>query len=82
MILINTDVKGGMEDVTMKLGEMDEIMCVAMITGSYDIMAVISADDLNEVITEIRQIEGVKDTNTNVVIADHVSKGIEKKFKQ
>ena len=82
LILINTKVEGVMEDVTMKLGEMGDVLCVAMITGSYDIMAVVSSDDLDELILEIRKLDGVKDTNTNVVIAEHVSKGIKNRIVQ
>ena len=79
LILINLEAAGLVEDVMSELGEMEEIECVAFITGPYDIMSIVDGD-LHEIVTKIRQIEGVKDTTTNVIMAEHVSKGIEKKF--
>lgn len=71
LILVTTDV-GVMEDVYETVREMKEIQKAAMITGPYDIMAIARADDVKEIskitVTEIRNIDGVKDTITNVVI--------------
>lgn len=62
-----------------ELGEVEEIECVAFITGPYDFMA-IADGDIHEIIRKIRKIQGVEDTTTSVVVADHVSKGLEKIF--
>lgn len=71
LILVTTDV-GIMEDVYETVKEMKEIQKAAMITGPYDIMAIARADDVKEIskvtVTKIRNIDGVKDTITNVVI--------------
>ncbi len=71
LILVTTDV-GAMEDVYETVREMKEIQKAEMITGPYDIMAIARADDVKEIskitVTEIRNIDGVKDTITNVVI--------------
>lgn len=79
LILINLEAKGLVESVMSELGKMGEIECVAFITGPYDVMA-IAGGEMHEIITKIREIEGVKDTTTNVIIAEHVSKGLEKKL--
>lgn len=79
LILVNLEAKGLVESVMSKLGEMKETESVAFITGPFDIMVLVNGD-LHEIITKIRKIEGVKNTTTNVIIAEHVSKGFEKKL--
>ncbi|MBS3814983.1 MAG: Lrp/AsnC ligand binding domain-containing protein [Hadesarchaea archaeon] len=79
LILIDLEAKGLVERVMSELGEMDEIECVAFITGPYDIMT-IAKGDMHEIITSIREINGVKNTTTNMIIAEHVSKGLKKKI--
>lgn len=79
LILIDIEARGLVDTVMEKLGKIEEIKCVAFITGPHDFMA-IADGDMQKIITEIRKIEEVEDTTTNVVVADHVSKGLEKKF--
>lgn len=79
LILIDLEAKGMVEDVMGELGKMEETECVAFITGPYDIMT-IADGNIHEILTEIRKIDGVKDTTTNVIIAEHVSKGLDKKI--
>ncbi len=71
LILVTTDV-GVMEEVYETVKAMEKVKKAAMITGPYDIMAIAKADDVKEIskitVTEIRNIDGVKDTITNVVI--------------
>ncbi len=72
LILATTDV-GAMEDVYETIREMQEIEKAEMITGPFDIMAIARADDVSDIskitVTKIRNIDGVKDTVTNVVIS-------------
>lgn len=77
--MVNLEAKGAIEGVMNELGKMEEIESVAFITGPYDVMAIVNGD-IHDVITKIREVEGVSDTITNVVIAEHVSKGLEKKL--
>lgn len=79
LILLDLEAEGLIESVMGELGEMEEVECAAFITGPYDVMAIVDGD-MHEIITEMRAIEGVKDTTTNVIIAEHVSKGLEKRF--
>ncbi|MFP4005151.1 MAG: Lrp/AsnC ligand binding domain-containing protein [Candidatus Hadarchaeia archaeon] len=79
LILIEIEAKGVVERVMNELGEMEEVESVAFITGPYDIMAIVTGD-IHKIITKIREIEGVKDTTTNIIIAEHIKKGLEKKI--
>lgn len=79
LILINIEARGLVESVMDKLEELDEIKCAAFITGPHDFMA-IADGNINEIITKIRKIEGVRATFTNVVVEEHVSKGWKKRF--
>ncbi|KXA92208.1 hypothetical protein AKJ65_07885 [candidate division MSBL1 archaeon SCGC-AAA259E19] len=71
LILITTEI-GAEEGVYNEVKEKPEIQKAALITGKYDIFAIARADDIREIskvlLTEIRNIEGVRDTITNVVI--------------
>ncbi|KXB07429.1 hypothetical protein AKJ52_00340 [candidate division MSBL1 archaeon SCGC-AAA382C18] len=71
LILITTDV-GASEEVYEEVKEKPEIKQAALITGKYDIFAIARADDIREIskvlMTEIRNIDGVRSTTTNVVI--------------
>lgn len=61
-----------MEDVFEEVQKMERVKKAAMITGPYDIMVLTEAESLgditNALINEIRNLEGVKDTTTCVVI--------------
>ncbi|KXA90962.1 hypothetical protein AKJ63_00790 [candidate division MSBL1 archaeon SCGC-AAA259D18] len=71
LILITTEVGAG-EKVYKEVREKPEIQKAALITGQYDVMAIARAEDMEEIrkilMTEIRNIDGVRKTITNVVI--------------
>lgn len=63
---------GVMVEVCEKIGKMEHIKKVAIITGPHDIMAMAEGEDLKKILgilmNKIRDIEGVRDTVTNVLI--------------
>lgn len=72
-IILLTTAIGKTEDVFNKVRDMPEIQKAVMITGRYDIMAIARGESMNEIrnilMTEIRNIDGVKETVTNVVLS-------------
>jgi len=70
-MLIRTEV-GVIEEVYMEVKDLKGIQTAAMITGPYDIMAIVETEGLSEItrdiIESIRGIEGVKETSTNIFI--------------
>lgn len=72
LILITTRV-GTMEKVLKKVKQMKPVQKANMTTGPYDIMIIAQADSISEIsniLTEdIRDIDEVKDTVTNIVIS-------------
>ncbi len=70
-MLIRTEV-GVIEEVYMEVKDLKGIQTAAMITGPYDIMAIVETEGLGEItrdiIESIRGIEGVKETSTNIFI--------------
>lgn len=72
LILITTEI-GTMEKVLKKVKQMKAVQKANMITGPYDVMAIAQADDISEIsnvlMEEIRNIDGVKETVTNVFIS-------------
>lgn len=71
LILITTRV-GTMKNVHQRIGELENVEQVEMLTGQYDIMAIAKAENLSEItdtlIEKIRGIEEVENTVTNVFI--------------
>lgn len=71
LILITTKV-GAMKDIHQKIESMDEIEESSMMTGPYDIMAIARAEEMSDItntlIENIRSMEGVEDTITNIFI--------------
>lgn len=71
LILIVAKI-GTMKSIFEKLKRREEVKQVAMLTGPYDIMAIVRAENMREIskilVTDIRNIDGVEDTVTNVVI--------------
>ncbi|KXB08256.1 hypothetical protein AKJ58_00475 [candidate division MSBL1 archaeon SCGC-AAA385D11] len=69
--MISTEA-GSMTDVYMKIKRLDEVQTAKMMTGPYDVMAMIEAKELADitgaVIEKIRGIEGVKETTTNIFL--------------
>lgn len=71
LILITAKV-GTMKDVLEKVKSLGPVEEARMLTGPYDIMAIAKADSMSEVtntlVEEVRKLEGVEDTVTNVYI--------------
>lgn len=71
LILITTD-PGVMVDVCEKIGDMEYIKKAGIVTGPYDIMALAEGEDLKQILgilmNKIREIDGVRETVTNVFI--------------
>ncbi|KXA91132.1 hypothetical protein AKJ64_04940 [candidate division MSBL1 archaeon SCGC-AAA259E17] len=61
-----------MREVSEEIKKLDKIQETEMLTGPYDIMAVARADKLmditNTLIEEIRSIDKVEETTTNIFI--------------
>lgn len=72
LVLIETE-SGKALDVLDDLKDIDSIKKVEVITGDYDIMAMLESDSQDEIrrvlIEEIRNIEGVKGTKTHDFIS-------------
>ncbi len=71
LILINSQA-GAMKYVRKKVAELDDVTEAAMLTGPYDIMALVEADEIVDItdtlVGNIRNLSGVEDTVTNIVI--------------
>lgn len=71
LILIKTNI-GKMKEVYEKVKEKKEVKKASMLTGPYDVMVIAEAEDFREItdilITEIRTLDGVKETVTNLAI--------------
>ncbi|KXA89755.1 hypothetical protein AKJ40_04635 [candidate division MSBL1 archaeon SCGC-AAA259M10] len=71
-MLVNTktDVT---ENVYNNVKKLKEVQRVAMLTGPYDIMAIVKTDDIkkitNALMNDIRKMNGVERTTTCVVIS-------------
>ncbi|KXB08412.1 hypothetical protein AKJ56_01405 [candidate division MSBL1 archaeon SCGC-AAA382N08] len=63
----------GLGDIFERIAGMDGIVKVATVTGPYDIVAWVEADDIDEItgplVDEIRAFQGVRETLTNVVVS-------------
>ncbi len=61
-----------MKYVRKKVAELDDVTEAAMLTGPYDIMALVEADEIVDItdtlVGNIRNLSGVEDTVTNIVI--------------
>lgn len=68
LVLINTE-SGEAVNVLKSLRNIDSIKKVEVITGEYDIMAILKSDSPSEIsrilLEEIRKIDGVEDTKTH-----------------
>ncbi len=76
IIMINTDV-GKEDEIMEKLFQLPEVKDVFLVYGIHDIIAIVETntmDQLRNLITEkIRQMDGVKNTLTSIVVT-HRSK--------
>ncbi len=70
--ILLTSTIGEVRKVYSKLQNSDNIKSVNIVTGPFDIITLVEAEDLptltNAVVEEIREIEGVEDTNTAIVV--------------
>lgn len=71
LILINSQ-PGAMKYIRKKVSGLENVEEANMLTGPYDIMVVVEADDIvditNTLMGKIRNLSGVEDTVTNIVI--------------
>ncbi len=69
-LLINTEI-GKERHVRDELRKLEHVNCADMITGRYDIIAILEGESVGEifatVINSIRAIKGIVRTETNVV---------------
>ncbi len=70
--ILLTSAIGEVRDVFSRLEKSENVKSVNIVTGPYDIITMVEAEDLstltNAVVEEIREIEGVMDTNTAIVV--------------
>lgn len=63
---------GDVREVYSRLEDLDNAIDLNIVTGPFDIVVLVEADDLpvltNAVVEEIREIDGVVDTNTAIVV--------------
>lgn len=61
-----------MEYVNKRVNKFEKVQEAAMLTGPYDIMVMVEAEGLRDItqtlVGEIRDIVGVEDTVTNIVM--------------
>ncbi len=71
LILIKSEA-GAMEFIRKRLENFEKVREAAMLTGPYDVMAIVDADEMKEItetlVENIRNIVGVEETVTNIVI--------------
>ncbi|KXA92026.1 hypothetical protein AKJ64_04240 [candidate division MSBL1 archaeon SCGC-AAA259E17] len=62
----------GLKEIFEKVAGMEEVKNLATVTGPYDIIAWLEADDIEEItgplVDKIRAFKGVRQTLTNVVV--------------
>ncbi len=70
-ILITTEI-GKLRGVYTKIKNLSFVKKTNIITGPYDIVALFESEDIsnlrNLVVENIREIEGIKDTTTAIII--------------
>jgi len=70
-IMVTSSI-GEVREVFTRLEDLDSAVDINMVTGPFDIVVLVEAEDLsvltNAVVEEIREIEGVVDTNTAIVV--------------
>lgn len=70
-VRVSTDM---VSKVASKIAEIKGVKEVYEVTGDIDIIAKISAeniDELSEIVFKVREIEGVQATDTRIVLASH-----------
>lgn len=70
--ILLTSAIGEVRDVFEKVETLENVKSVKIVTGPFDLITLVEAEDLstltNAVVEEIRNIEGVVDTNTAIVV--------------
>lgn len=70
--ILLTSAIGKVREVYDKLEGLDNVKNVRIVTGPFDLIVLVEAGDLSEltnaVVEGIREIDGVVDTNTAVVV--------------
>lgn len=70
--ILLTSAIGNVREVYNKLENLENVKKVNVVTGPFDIILLVEAEDLstltNTVLEKIRGIEGVVDTNTAIVV--------------
>lgn len=70
--ILLTSAIGKVREVYDKIGSLENIKDVRIVTGPFDLIVLVEADDLsvltNTVVESIRNVDGVLDTNTAVVV--------------
>lgn len=68
-----------LDNIVGKLRDMPEVVDLYEVTGDYDIVAVVEVDSVEEfrrvVIRRLTEIEGVRGTNSFVVLHTHKREG-------
>ncbi len=70
--ILLTSTIGEVRNVFSQLEELENVKGVNIVTGPFDIITLVEAEDLstltNAVVENIREIDGVMDTNTAIVV--------------
>ncbi|MBS3815705.1 MAG: Lrp/AsnC ligand binding domain-containing protein [Hadesarchaea archaeon] len=70
--ILITSAIGKVRGISEKLEDIDSVKTVRVITGPFDLISLVEAKDLstltNTVVSDIREIDGVVDTNTAIVV--------------
>ncbi|KXB06142.1 hypothetical protein AKJ53_01180 [candidate division MSBL1 archaeon SCGC-AAA382F02] len=70
--ILLTSAIGKVRDVYNQLEELESVQNVRIVTGPFDLIILVEAEDLstltNAVVEGIREIDGVVDTNTAIVV--------------
>lgn len=70
--ILITSAIGKVREASKKIKGLDNVKNVRMVTGPIDLVALVEAEDLstltNTVVGGIREIDGVVDTNTAIIV--------------
>lgn len=70
--ILITSAIGKVREVSKKVGDLENVKTVRIVTGPFDLVTLVEAEDLstltNTVVGGIREIDGVVDTNTAIVV--------------
>ncbi|KXA99559.1 hypothetical protein AKJ47_00045 [candidate division MSBL1 archaeon SCGC-AAA261G05] len=70
--ILITSAIGKVRGVSEKIEGLENVKSVRIVTGPFDLVALVESEDLstltNTVVVGIREIDGVVDTNTAIVV--------------